>query len=130
MLPTTGKFLILGLLGIVWLALSRHTMRVEAGKPFHLAAHHRDRRKARFYYLSIWIGLMAAFTSFTCLEAAGGVTFDSQSQREWAMSLLRGLGLWGLVIVGMVWSQVGQRVSLINSDGKSLMRAPENLDKK
>ena len=130
MLPTTGKFLILGLLGMVWVALNRHALRVEAGKPFHLATYQRDRRKARFYYLSIWIGLMAAFTSFTCLEAVGGVTFDSLSEREWISSLLRGLGLWGLVIVGMVWSQVGQRVSQINSDGQSLLPAPERLDKK
>ncbi len=130
MLPTTGKFLILGLFGLCWVALCRHAMRVESDKPFHLATYQRDRRKARFYYLSTWIGLGAAFVSFTCLEAASGVCFDSSYQRDMIFSLLRGLGLWGLVIVGMVWSQVGQRVTQINSDGKSLLPAPENLDKK
>ena len=130
MLPITGKFLILGLFGMFWVALCRRALRVEADKPFHLATYQRDRRKARFYYLSTWIGLGAAFTSFTCLEAVGGVTFDSPYQRDWVFSLLRGLGLWGLVIVGMVWSQVGQRVTQINSDGKSLLPAPEQMDKK
>ena len=130
MLPITGKFLILGLLGMVWVALSRYAMRVEAGEPFHLATYQRDRRKARFYYLSIWAGLTAAFVSFTCLEAVASVSFDSPAEREWVFNLLRGLGLWGLVIIAMVWSQVGQRVSHINSDGKALLPTPEKLDKK
>jgi hypothetical protein len=36
------------------------------------------------------------------------------------LGALRGLGLWGLLIVGMVWVRIGLRASQPNLDGDSL----------
>ena len=125
--PTAVKYVALTLLSIVWLILFHRTTRTEGGpgRPFHLAVAQRDRRKARFYYLSIWIGLASAFLSLMAVEALSGLVFETTSVRAWVLGIMRGLGLWGLMILTMVWSQVGARVSQPNSDGRSLMPTGE-----
>jgi hypothetical protein len=106
-------------------------MRLNDGwEPYHLAAYRRDRRKARFYYVSVWVGLAAAFLSLIAVETLAGVTFDTTNMRNWVLGILRGIGLWGLLIIAMVWSQVGQRVSQPNSDGTSLLPLPEEKQNK
>lgn len=125
MLPMTGKFLLLGLLGMGWILFHRRVTRLNEAQPFHVAAHERDCRKARFYYQSVWVGLVSAFISFLSLEALAQVTFDSSLEREWVLSIVRGVGLWGLIIAALVWSQVGMRVSRPNSDGQSLTTLPD-----
>ncbi len=117
---TLGKFWILGVLSAVWLAISQYMLRLDTTKSFHVAASERDKRKAKFYFFSTWIGLGAAALSFLGQEALYGTAFDSALTRDWVFHVLRGAGLWGLTVVGLVWSQVGQRVSQPNSDGKSL----------
>jgi hypothetical protein len=128
MSPMLVKFIVLGLLSTGWLALHHQIKRLDANQAYHVAAYRRDRRKARLYFHSVWIGLIAAFLSFGCLEALSGVEFESGITRDWVLGVLRGLGLWGLLIVGAVWSQVGQRASLPNSDGKSLVSVPEERE--
>jgi hypothetical protein len=123
--PITVKFLVMGLLTLGWLGVCRSVMRLDARQPFPVAAYHRDRRKARFYFLSVWAGLVAAFLSFCCLEALTGVAFEASLTRDWVLGCVRGIGLFGLVISGFVWSQVGQRVAQPNSDGTSLQPLPE-----
>ncbi|HZP82207.1 MAG TPA: hypothetical protein VFB21_11265 [Chthonomonadaceae bacterium] len=123
--PITVKFVVMGLLGLIWLAACHQVMRLDSSQPFHVAAYRRDRRKARFYFLSVWIGLGLAFVSFLCLEALAGMTFETRALRDWALGVTRGIGLFGLVIAGLVWSQVGQRASEPNSDGQSLLPTPE-----
>ncbi|HZO88417.1 MAG TPA: hypothetical protein VFB38_08760 [Chthonomonadaceae bacterium] len=126
--PTTVKFLVMGLLSIGWLAYYRRDMRLEDSQPFHVAADRRDRRKARFYFLSVWSGLAAAFLSFLCLEALASVPFESAVTRDWVLGSIRGVGFFGLIIAGFAWSQVGLRVSQPNSDDKSLLPLPEPPD--
>lgn len=123
--PIIVKFLAMGLLGLIWLAVCHQAMRLDSSQPFHIAAYRRDRRKARFYFLSVWIGLGLAFVSFLCLEALASMTFETRVLRDWVLGATRGIGLFGLVIAGLVWSQVGQRVSEPNSDGQSLLPMPE-----
>lgn len=117
---TLGKFWILGVLSAVWLAISHIALRLDSNKSFHLAAFERDKRKAKFYFFSMWTGLGAAALSFLGQEALYGTAFASALTRDWVYHVLHGVGLWGLMITGLVWSQVGQRVSAFNSDGKSL----------
>lgn len=124
--PMAGKFLIVTLFGVVWLQQFHRANRLVGNIPYHLAAYQRDQRKARFYYQSMWLSIGATLLSFLALEALGGAIFDSSRQREWVLSVLRGLGLWGLMIIAMVWSQVGIRASQPNSDGKSLLPQQEN----
>lgn len=122
----TVKFMILGLLGAAYLILSKRVMRVEPEQPFHVAVYQRDRRKARFYNRSVWLGLAVAFLSFISLEALTGMRFDSMMTRELVINALHGAGLWGLMIIALVWSQVGQRVAMPGSDGQSLQSLPED----
>ena len=124
-LPIAVKFGALGLLSAGWLAMHRQANVLAQNKAYHLAAYQRDQRKARFYFRSVWIGLIAAFLCFGSLEALTGVSFDSPQAREFAFGLVRGLGLWGLLIVGAVWARVGQRASLPNSDGMALTPVPD-----
>lgn len=122
------KFVTLGILGAAWLLLSRRLLRVDATQPFHVAAYQRDRRKARFYFLSVWTGLAATFLSFIVLEALTPIHFDSLLTRDWVLNILRGVGLWGLMTIALVWTQVGQRVGMPGSDGKSLQPLPNEKD--
>jgi hypothetical protein len=126
--PITVKFLVMGLLTTVWLAVCRKVMRLDSAQPFHLASYHRDRRKARFYFLSVWAGLGLALLSFLCLEALAGETFETSLMRDWVLGVTRGIGLFGLVIAAFVWSQIGQRASQTNSDGASLQPLPDEKE--
>ncbi len=117
---TLGKFWVMGFLSAVWLMISHAMLRLDPFKSFHLAAFERDQRKAKFYFFSMWTGLVVAALSFLGQEALYGTEFDSALTRDWVFHVLRGVGLWGLMIIGLVWSQVGQRVSQVNSDGKAL----------
>ena len=119
-LPNVVKFATLGVLCVVWLAMHQRVVQLDARMVYHLAAVHRDRRKALFYFRSVWIGLIAAFISLGCQEALTLVAFDSTTTRDLLLGALRGLGLWGLLIVGMVWVRIGLRASQTNLDGDSL----------
>ncbi len=130
LLPATGKFLMLTLLGGFWLLAVCSVMRLDHNQPFHLAVYQRDQRKARFYFLSVWIGLITALICFMGLEVVDGIVFFDLMQRQWALNLLRGAGMFGLGIVALIWTQVGQRVSLVNSDGKSPIPLPEEKKQK
>jgi hypothetical protein len=119
-LPTVVKFATLGMLSMVWLAMHQRIMQLDARLVYHLAAMHRDRRKATFYYRSVWVGLIAAFISLGCQEALAQISFEATATRELILGAVRGLGLWGLLIVGMVWVRIGLRASQPNLDGDSL----------
>jgi hypothetical protein len=119
-LPTVVKFATLGMLSVVWLAIHQRIMQLDTRLVYHLAAIHRDRRKAAFYFRSVWVGLIAAFISLGCQEALAQIAFDSTATRDLMLGALRGLGLWGLLIVGMVWVRIGLRASQPNLDGDSL----------
>ena len=124
-MPATAKFMMLTLLGGFWLLAVKHVMRLDNRQPFHLAIDQRDRRKARFYFLSVWIGLVTALICFMGLEVVDGSFFSDPSQRQWVLNIMRGAGMFGLGVVALIWGQVGQRVSLSNSDGKSPVPLPE-----
>lgn len=117
---TLGKFWILGVLTAIWLMLSHYSLRLNPNLSFHVAADERDKRKAKFYFLSVWAGLAAIVLSLLSQEALYRIEFDTALTRDWVFHVIRGIGWWGILIVGLVWSQVGQRVSRPNSDGKSL----------
>jgi hypothetical protein len=119
-LPTAIKFSTLGLLSLIWLALHQQVMQLDSRLVYHVAAYNRDKRKAEFYFRSVWVGLVAAFISLGGQEAIGQITFDSTITREIMLSIMRGLGLWGLLVVAMVWVRIGLRASQPNLDGESL----------
>jgi hypothetical protein len=123
--PIAGKFLAVILLAALWLQQFQRVNRLVGNLPYPVAADQRDRRKARFYYQSMWVGIGVTLLSFLALETLQGAIFDSTLQRDWILSVARGLGLWGLITIAMIWSQVGIRASQPNSDGQSLMPQPE-----
>src|SRR5690349_23615638 len=125
LLPMIIELGVLGMLSAVWLTLHYQAKRLNAEQPYHLASYRRDRRQARFYFLSVWVGLVTAFLGYRCLEAVSGVDFETHLIHNWVVGVLRGLTMWGLLIIGAVWTQVGQRVNQPNSDGKSLLPVPE-----
>ena len=109
-------------LAAAWLSLHGRVLKLQtATLPYHVALEKRDARKARFYYASVWLGLLAAFLSARTLEAMWSVTFDSAAQKSWVLGGLRGVELWGLLVVAAVWSRIGSRASQINLDGSSLL---------
>ena len=133
LLPTVVKFAALGILSAVWLFVHQLVMQLDPRLVYHLAAVQRDRRKAAFYFRSVWVGLIAAFLSMGCVEALTQFSSDSPAIRELILGALRGVGLWGLIIVGMVWVRIGLRASQPNLDGDSLTPFGEeekNDDKK
>lgn len=125
MSPMAGKWFMLSLLSLGWFLAFWRVQRLDMSQTYHLAAYQRDRRKARFYTLSVWLGLAVAFLSFACQDALGAVSFDSLAQREWVLGIIRMVGMWGLLITAAVWLQVGQRAGQPNADGQSLMPVRE-----
>jgi hypothetical protein len=118
-------FLVLSLLATVWLAVRERVTRLNFNEPFHLSTLKRDRRKARFYAQSVWVGLIATFVGMLTLDFAAGTVIESQALRNDIVGVAYGVGLWGLLIIAMVWSQVAERVSQANSDGQSLTPLPK-----
>ena len=127
--PLSGKLITMSILFIAWMAFFERSKRLEPGKPYHVANYQRDRNKARFYFTSVWVGLVTAFVSFISLDTLTAINFDSPLMRDWVTGLVRCAGVWGLTIALAVWLQVGHRVSQPNSDGKSLTPVPERNDR-
>lgn len=124
------KLLTMGLLGIAWLMLFQKACRVDSNEAFHVAMYNRDLRKARFYQRSAWFGLAAAFLSILSLDIMANFGFDSTAVREIVLGLTRVVGVWGLLIVALVLSQVNNRIAQVNSDGRSLLPIPQDLASK
>jgi len=117
--PPAGKIFTLVALGSLWLLMFSRVSRLAPAAPFHVAAYSRDRIKAKFYYRSIWAALAAALVSLLALETLSYVAFDSTMQREWILSVIRGLGLWGVMTIAMIWSQIGKRAAQIDLEGRT-----------
>src|SRR5579862_9486852 len=126
MSPILIELVVLCFLGACWLAFHARVTSTLSGDVYHVAVDKRDSLRARFYYISVWVGIIAVFLSARSLEALSSATFDSTTQRSWVLGSLRGMEMWGLLVVGAVWSRVGQRVSRPNSDGTSLLPMPNS----
>ena len=125
-LPALIKFLTMGLLSAIWLVTFNRMGRLVPGQTYHLEAERRDRRKARFYVVSVWMGLGAAFLSFGALDAFSNTVFESSTTRAWVLGAFQGVGMWGVLVSAAVWAMVGQRASRYNMDGTSLTRLPDS----
>jgi len=122
-------FLVLSLLAMGWLAVRERNSRLNHALPFHISTQQRDLRKARFYMQSVWAGLVAAFMGMVTLDFVGSTGLDPTALRQGVLGIAYGVGLWGLLVIAMVWSQVAQRVSHLNSDGQSLTPLPDDKRK-
>jgi hypothetical protein len=113
-------FLVLSLLAMGWLGLRERVARLDESLAFHVSTYQRDQRKARFYFRSVWTGLVAAFVSLACLDLIANAAPESTSFFKAVVGVAYGIGLWGVLVIGLVWTQVGRRVREPNSDGQSL----------
>ena len=130
MTPMAITFLVLSLLAMGWLGVRERMTRLNHALPFHISLDQRDRRKSRFYMQSVWTGLAAAFLGLITLDFVGSSTVDPLALRQGILGVAYGVGLWGVLIIAMVWSQVAERVSQVNSDGQSLTPLPEETRNK
>lgn len=123
--PMVYTIVLLSSLGMAWLVLREKVAKLDADIAYHVAAAQRDQRKARFYGQSVWFAIMATALGLivTSVIATSGGKATPISQM--CAGSAYGLGLWGLMVMSSVWSQVGKRASMSNSDGKSLI--PENI---
>jgi hypothetical protein len=118
-------FLVLSVLAMGWLAVRERVAHLNHNLAFHVSTYQRDRRKSRFYALSVWVGLSAAFLGLLSLDFVASTAVEPPALRQGILGLAYGIGLWGLLVVAMVWSQVAHRVAQVNSDGQSLLPLPE-----
>lgn len=124
--PTAVTFLVLSLLAMGWLAIREHVTRLDGSLAFHIGTYQRDYRKARFYFLSVWSGLLAAFASLVCLGMIATSVMNMSQGRQLMLGAAYGVGLWGVLVIALVWSQVGKRIGEVNSDGQSLKTVKED----
>jgi hypothetical protein len=110
------KFSVFAFLCASWLGLHQAAARIDPRQTYHVASAHRDRRRARFYLYSVWTGLIAAFVCYGSLEAFTSSAFDTTLARQIVSGVLRGVGLWGLLVIGLVWARVGQRAGDATAD--------------
>lgn len=128
--PTAVTLLVLSSLAFLWLAARERVVRLDGMQPYHVGAYQRDRRKARFYFFSVWMGLLAGFIGMATLQIVANTLLATTALKNWVSGSAYGIGLWGLLIITMVWTQVGQRVSQPNSDGQSLQPLNNERDGK
>jgi len=122
------SLIILSLFAIVWMAVREYVTRLDGKLPYHVGAYQQDRRKGRFYFISVWTGLSVAFLSLACLQVVASILMDSGNTRNVILGVAYGLGLWGLLVIGLVWSQIGHRAIEFNSDGKSPIPLPQEKE--
>lgn len=122
------SLIILSLFAIMWMAVREYVTRLDGNLPYHVGAYQQDRRKGRFYFLSVWTGLSVAFLALACLQVVASILMDSGNMRNVILGVAYGLGLWGLLVIGLVWSQVGHRAIQFNSDGKSPIPLPQEKE--
>lgn len=103
--------LVLGALSIIWLAAYQNATMLDGGAAFHVAADLRDHRRARYYFISMWMGISAGFVSIVGASALSTVAFDNGSERDLLLAGLHALGIWGIVVAALVWTQVGRRAT-------------------
>lgn len=118
--PAAAKLLFLGMLSMVWLALLNQARQLDEREAFYVAIDRRDKRLARFYVRSMWMGIGATFLSLLCLDAFDAISFDSHAQRDLITGVTRAAGMWGLLIIGAVWTQLGSKVAQLKFDVRSL----------
>ena len=123
--PAAVSLFILSLFAMLWMALRERVLRLDGSLPYHVATQQQDRRKGRFYFKSVWTGLLSAFAGMACLQIMANTLFNANNARNFVNGIAYGLGLWGLLIIGMVWSQIGQRTLEPNSDRQMLTPVEE-----
>ncbi len=130
--PMVYTIVLLSSLGLAWLLLREKVAKLDAGIAYHVAAAQRDQRKARFYGQSVWVAIAASSVGLIVTSVLATVGGKTTPISQMCAGLAYGLGLWGLMVISSVWSQVGKRVSLSNSDGKSLIpqNAPSRRDER
>ena len=124
------SLIVLSLFAMAWMAVRERVTRRDGTKPYHIGLYQQDRRKGRFYYQSVWTGLAAAFVALACLQVVANTLMAGSNTRNVILGAAYGVGLWGLMIVGLVWSQIGHRAIEFNSDGKSLTPLPQDMEQK
>ncbi len=123
--PMTVTILIMSVLGAGWLAVRERVARLDLQQVYHVASYEQDQRKARFYFRTVWAGLFAGAVSVVALNLFASLPFHPSQTHNVLIGASYGLGLWGLLVIGLVWTQVGKRVSQPNSDGRSPLRQSE-----
>lgn len=121
---------ILSLFAMLWMALRERVTRLDGTLPYHVATQQQDRRKGRFYFKSVWTGLLSAFVGMACLQVMANTLLNANNTRNVVNGVAYGLGLWGLLIISLVWSQIGQRTLEPNSDRKMLTPTGEREKEK
>ena len=128
MMPIIIELCVLSFLCACWLTFHGKVTTALTQDVFHVALDKRDARKAKFYFMSVWVGVISAFLSARSLEAFSTAVFDSPAERMWVLGTFRGTEMWGLLVVAAVWTRVGIRVCRPNSDGQSLLPVKSPLD--
>ena len=124
------SLIVLSLFAMAWMAMRERVTRRDGTKPYHIGLYQQDRRKGLFYYRSVWTGLIASFVALACLQVIANTLMAASNTRNFISGTAYGLGIWGLLIVGLVWSQIGHRAIEFNSDGKSLTPLPHEKETK
>ena len=119
------SILLFTLLSASWLAVAGRMGRFELNMPYHVALDRRDRRRSKFYQQSIWSGLGISFLSLMSIDAIATAEFDSRSERIIALGIAKILALWGLMVVAVVWAQVGAHASQAAVSQQSPVQLPK-----
>lgn len=126
--PITISLLVLSLFAMTWMTLRERATRLDGNLPYHVGTYQQDMRKGRFYFLSVWVGLLVAFLSLAALTMTANTLLTASNLRSMLLGISYGLGLGALLIIALVWSQIGQRTMQFNSDGKSLIPLPQEKE--
>jgi len=126
--PIAISLTVLSLFAMTWMALREQAMRLDGNLPYHVSSYQQDRRKGRFYFFSVWFGLVVAFLSLALLTLIASTVMNVSNARNALLGIGYGAGLGAILIIAMVWGQIGHRTLEFNSDGRSLIPLPQEKE--
>lgn len=124
--PLLYAVLVLSLLSGAWLTLRERAIRAEPAAIYHVGLSRRSDRRAKFYIRSVWAGLICTFISLASLTQVAELPGMEASWHQVFLGVCYGAGLWGLMVIALVWAHIGKRLSDIDFDGLQASNKPKD----
>lgn len=117
--PFACSMVVLTMLFTIWGMMREKVSRVDHALAYHVGLYQRDRRRARFYFWSVWLALLVTFASLFCISQMAELTSPQPQWQRYVLGGLYGVGLWGLSVVALIWLAIGKRASELTFDTQS-----------
>ncbi|CCW34422.1 hypothetical protein [Chthonomonas calidirosea] len=117
--PFACSMTVLSVLSVLWGVVREWVCRIDYHLVYHVGVDQRNKRRARFYFWSVWVALCTTLISLACIARVVDWEIPHEPWQPYLLGILYGLGLWGLTIVALIWLSIGKRASELTLDGET-----------